>query len=80
MISPWRANEAATSAPSGGGASAAVPTIQSFGLGALPAGAPGTVQPSNVLPSSSKEVEPGPAETTTSSTNAPASWMKSSLA
>ena len=66
--------------PSGGGVSADVPTIQSFGFGSLPAGAPGTVQPSNVFPSFSKEVVPAPVETTMSSTNAPGSCTKSSLA
>jgi hypothetical protein len=56
------------------------PTIQSFGFGGLPAGAPGTVQPSIVLPSASNEVVPAPVETTMSSTNAPDNWTRSSLA
>ena len=60
--------------------SATVPTNQSFGLGWLPAGAPGTVQPSKTSPSSSKEVVPSPVELTMSSTNSPFRWTTSSLA
>ncbi len=66
--------------PSGGGVSAVVPAIQSFGFGGLPSGAPGTVQPSHVSPSASNEVVPAPVETTMSSTNAPENWTDSSLA
>ena len=80
MISPCRSNEASTVSPSGGGASAAVPTIQSFSLGAVPGGAPGTVQPSSVFPSSSKDVVPSPVETSMSSTKTPGNWKRSSLA
>ena len=59
MISGWRANDGLRrSRRRVGGVSADVPTIQSFSFGSLPAGAPGTVQPSSVSPSSSNEVEP----------------------
>jgi hypothetical protein len=80
MISGWRANDPSAIAPEDGGASAAVPAIQSFGLGALPSGGPETVHPSNVSPSSSNDVVPSPVETTTSSTNAPRAGNASSLA
>ena len=71
MISGCRASEPSATSPSDGGASSTVPAIQSLGLGSLPAGAPGTVQPSNVSPSSSNDVVPSPVETATSSTKAP---------
>jgi hypothetical protein len=80
MISAWRANEPSTISPVGGGTLSTVPTIQSFGFGSLPSGAPGTVQPSSVSPSASNEVVPSPVETTTSSTNTPAPCTMSSLA
>ena len=69
MISGWRASDASTASPVVGGPSAAVPTIQSFAFGSLPSGAPGTVQPSIVSPSSSNEVEPWPPGPAMSSTN-----------
>ena len=68
MISAWRAKEPSAISPGDGGRSAVVPTIQSFGLSSLPAGAPRTLQPSIVSPSASKEVVPSPVETMTSST------------
>ena len=79
-ISGCIANEASTCTPIGVGVSAAVPTIQSLPLGALPAGAPGTVQPSIVSPSFSNDVVPVPVETTMSSTKTPCFWKRSSLA
>ena len=80
MISGWRSIDCRATAPSGVGASARVATTQSLGLGALPGGAPGTVQPSSSLPSSSNDVDPSPVETTTSSTTTPLNWYRSSLA
>src|SRR4051812_46948041 len=71
MISGSRASDAAAIAPVVGGSSATVPTIQLFGLGALPGGGPPGVQPSNVSPSASNDVVPCPVETTMSSTNTP---------
>ena len=58
----------------------AVPTVQSFVLPGLPAGAPGTVQPSSVSPSSSNEVLPSPVEVVMSSMKTPWVWTTSSLA
>ena len=81
MISGWRANAASAHArPVEGGASAAVPTIQSFAFGSLPAGAPGTVQPSIVSPSSSNDVVPWPPGPTMSSTKTPVALDEPSLA
>ena len=79
-ISGCIANESSICTPTGVGVSAAVPTIQSLPLGALPAGAPGTVQPSIVSPSFSNDVVPAPVETTMSSTKTPCFWKRSSLA
>ena len=60
MISAWRANEPSAISPSVGGASAAVPDDPVVRVGLrCPAGAPGTVQPSKVSPSSSNDVVPG---------------------
>ncbi len=80
MISGSRANDALTWKPSAGGRSATVPTVKSFSLPGLPAGAPGTVQPSSVSPSSSNEVVPAPVEDSMSSMNTPWACTTSSLA
>ena len=72
MISGWRLTPTCPTSPRVGGVSADVPAIQSFGFGSLPAGGPETVQPSNVLPSGSNDVEPWAFETTMSSTTTPA--------
>ena len=80
MISGCCASEASIVGPSGSGESATVPVIQSFGLGSLPAGAPGTVQPSIGLPSASNDVVPWPPGPTMSSTQTPGSATTSSAA
>jgi hypothetical protein len=80
MISGCRSSDCSASSPSGVGASSVVPTIQSFALGPEPSGGPGTVQPSSGSPSASNDVEPGPEDTTMSSTNTPSSCRTSSLA
>jgi hypothetical protein len=71
MISGSRARDPAARSPVVGGNCSGVPAIQVLGLGVLPGGGPPGTQPSSGFPSSSKDVVPGPVETTTSSTNAP---------
>ena len=78
MISGWRSSAPRATLPMLG-TSAAVPTFQSFSLGGVPAGGPGTVQPSSVLPSFSNDVEPAPPGPTMSSTTTPRCWIVSSL-
>ena len=80
MISGWRSKSAAAAWPRVKGPASGVPAIQSFAFGALPGGGPGTVQPSNVSPSASNDVEPAPVETTMSSTMTPPNWNTSSPA
>ena len=80
MTSGCCASDASIVGPSGSGACSAVPTIQSFGFGWLPAGAPRTAQPSMVSPSSSNDVEPTPPGPSMSSTNTPGNATMSSLA
>ena len=79
-ISGWRAKDASIVVPIGSGASAAPPMIPLFSLPGLPSGGPDAAQPSNGSPSSSKEVEPSPVDTSMSSTTTPLSWKRSSLA
>src|ERR1044072_343113 len=79
MISGWRASDPSITPATCNCTSSEVRT-QSFGLGSLPAGGPGTVQPSNGWASASNDVVPLPVETTTSSTPTPAHCTESSLA
>src|SRR6476660_705920 len=77
MISGCLLKDAWTFSPSDGGP--CVPAVQPPAWEGLPAGGPVVVQPSKVLPSFSKDVEPAPAGTVMSSTDTPSKGMALSL-
>ena len=79
MISGWWASAGASDLADGRGVFAVVPTVQSAGFGSVPAGAPGTVQPSSVAVAS-KDVVPWPPGPAMSSTSTPPKLIDVSLA